>query len=112
MVCYYHNMVGSTLRDTALDKIQTFLVLGIKVGRCKATTIVQNLPKVIHPLLYNKFVFGTNVRPKRREDKIDIINPHNLVLVVMHIRQYLTAPAVTICQDIIVLVVFVVTWHN
>ena len=64
MMGYHHNTLGGTLRDTPLDKLQTFLVLGIKVSRGKATTILQNLPKVIHPLLYNKFIFGANMRPK------------------------------------------------
>ena len=109
---YYHDTLGCALCNTPLDKVQTFLVLGVKVGRGKAATIVQNLPKVVHTAMHKILVLGANVRPKGREDEINIVNPHNLVLVVMHIRQYLTTPTVAIDQHIAITIKLVVAGHQ
>ena len=64
MMGCHHDTLGGALRNTPLDKVQTFLVLGIKVSRGKTATIVQNLPKVIHSSMHKILVLGANVRPK------------------------------------------------
>ena len=86
MMGYYYDTLGGTLRNTPLDKVQTLLVLGIKVGRGKTATIVQNLPKIIHTSMHKILILGANVRPKGRENEINIVNSHSLILVVMYIR--------------------------
>ena len=64
MMSYNHDTLGSALSYTLLDKVQTLLVLSIKISRRKATTIIQNLPKVIHSMMYKILILRTNVRLK------------------------------------------------
>ena len=80
------------------------------------TTLTAAITKVLAIKGDAEFMDYANIdkAPEERERgiTINIINPHNLVLVVMHIWQYLTTPTIAIGQHIAIAIELVVTGHQ
>ncbi len=96
MMGYNNNMLCCTLGDTLFNERQTLLMLGIKIIGSKPTTAISYLPKIVHTSTYKILVLRLDMRPQSRENEVRIINAYHLVLIIMHIRQYLTAPTIAI----------------
>ena len=96
MMGYDNNMLCRTLGDTLFNERQAFLMFGIKIIGSKPTTAISYLPKVVHPSTYEILILRCNMRPQSRENEIRIIYAYHLVLIIMHILQYLTAPTIAI----------------
>ena len=46
--------------------------------------IIHYLPKVVHALPYKRIVRGRYYKPQSAHDKVGIINPHNLSLIISY----------------------------
>ena len=96
MMGYDNNMLCRTLGDTLFNERQALLMFSIKIIGSKPTTAISYLPKIVHPSTYEILILRLDMRPQSRENEVRIINAHHLVLIIMHIRQYLTTPTIAI----------------
>ena len=111
MMSHHHDMLCIALGNTLLDEGKTFLMLIIEVARQKVLPSISNLIKVAHTLPDSELICGIYARPQSAKNEVSVINSDNLVLVIVYIRENLTAPAVTILQHITEAVVFMIAWY-
>ena len=74
------------IRDrTLLDEIQTEVVHLIEFLCLEQFAIIHYLPKVVHALPHKILVRWRYSRPQSAHDKVGIINPHYLILIISYI---------------------------
>ena len=109
---YYHNVFGGAFCQTLFDEIQAETVHLIEFLCLEQFPIIHYLPKVVHALPYEVFVDRRNPRPQSAHDKVGIINPHYLILIISYIVFELPIPLQSLVHHITIIVILMVPGHN
>ena len=112
MMRYYHNVFGGGFHQTLLDEIQTEVVHLIEFLCLEQFAIIHYLPKVVHALPHKILVRWRYSRPQSAHDKVGIINPHYLILIISYIVLEQPFPLQSLVHYITIIVILMVSGHN
>ena len=109
---YYHNVFCGTLNQTSLNEIQAESMHLIEFLCLEQFAIIYYLPKVVHALPNKIFVRWRYSRPQSAHDKVGIINPHYLILIISYILLEHPIPLQSLIHHITIIVILMVSGHD
>ena len=105
---YYHNVPCGAFRQTLFDEIQTEVVHLIESLCLEQFAIIHYLPEVIHAFPHKILVRWRYLRPQSAHDKVGIINPHDLILIISYIVLEQPFPLQSLVHYITIIVILMV----
>ncbi len=112
MMRYYHNVFGGGFHQTLFDEIQTEAVHLIELLCLEQFAIIHYLPKVIHAFPHKILVRWRYLRPQSANDKVGVIYPQYLILIISYIVLEQPFPLQSLVHHITIIVILMVSWHN
>ena len=111
-MCYYHNMFGGAFGQTFPDEIQTETVHLIEFLCLEQFAIIHYLPKIVHALPNKILVRWRYSRPQSAHDKVGIIDPHYLILIISNILLEHPIPQQSLVHHITIIVILMVSGND